>query len=616
MGVSGCGKSTVGSRLAELLGIAFLEGDDFHPESNRKKMSSGKSLNDLDRQPWLERLNIELRNHPSCVLSCSALKGSYRDLLTADLDSYCFVHLEGKFDLIYERMKNRSSHFMPASLLQSQFDVLERPTQAYHIDISHSIDDIIKIATSQITMNKSKIGLLGLGVMGKSLARNIADKGNRTSVYNLPFPGEEGVVNEFVGKFQELPFYGASDLQDFVDSLDRPRMIILMIKAGEAVDEMIGKLKPLLDENDMIVDAGNSFYKDTQRREAEMKSDGFHFVGMGVSGGEEGALYGPSIMPAGTAYAQKYLLPVLRDIAAKAEAEPCVQWVGPDGAGHFVKMIHNGIEYADMQLISELYEVCRKVFGLTNAEIADFFESFDSIHKGYLLEISTNILRKKEDNNYVLDTILDVAGHKGTGMWTSREALEMGIAVPTITAAMNQRIISSYKELRRTLGSSPKSNMDFTADWQQSLENGFLMARMQAHIEGFHLIQAASDKNGWNIDMASVSSLWRGGCIIRSAMLPVFMKSFSDGSSIEHLYRSKTIMSILQNSINHAVAVNSLAQENSISTPCFSAAIQYFMSVTTRDLPINMIQAQRDYFGAHTYRTNEDPDTPRHTIWS
>lgn len=616
MGVSGCGKSTVGSRLAELLGVAFLEGDDFHPESNKEKMSSGHSLNDLDRQPWLEKLNFELRNRPSCVLSCSALKESYRNLLTADLDSYCFLHLEGEFDLIHERMKSRSSHFMPASLLKSQFDALERPSQAYHIDISQSIDDIVKIATAQITMNKSKIGLLGLGVMGKSLARNIADKGNKTSVYNLPFPGEEEVVKDFVEKFEDLSFYGATDLGDFVNSLSKPRMIILMIKAGEAVDEMIGKLKPLLCENDMIVDAGNSFYKDTQRREAEMKAEGFHFVGMGVSGGEEGALNGPSIMPAGTAYAQKYLLPVLRDIAAKAKGEPCVQWVGPDGAGHFVKMIHNGIEYADMQLISELYEVCRKVFGLSNAEIADFFESFDSIHKGYLLEISIDILRKKEGNSYVLDTILDVAGHKGTGMWTSREALEMGIAVPTITAAMNQRIISSYKELRKTLGSSPKNNIDFTTDWQRSLENGFLMARMQAHIEGFHLIQAASDKNGWNVNMASVSSLWRGGCIIRSAMLPVFMSSFTEDTKLEHLYLSKTIMSILQNSIKHAVAVNSLAQENSVSTPCFSAAIQYFLSVTTNELPINMIQAQRDYFGAHTYRTNEDPGTPRHTIWN
>lgn len=464
-------------------------------------------------------------------------------------------------------------------------------------------------------MNKSKIGLLGLGVMGKSLARNIAGNSGNTSVYNIPFPGEENVVKDFVETFDELPFYGAENLEDFVLSIEQPRMILLMIKAGKPVDEMMDKLIPLLSANDMIIDAGNSFYKDTQRREAKMQNLGLHFVGMGVSGGEEGALKGPSIMPAGTAYAKKHLLPILQDIAAKADGEACTNWVGPDGAGHFVKMIHNGIEYADMQLISELYEICKKVFGLSNPEIANLLESFEDIHKGYLLEISIDILRKKENDAYVLDTILDIAGHKGTGMWTSREALEMGVAVPTITAAMNQRIISSYKALRSTLGSSPKDPIKLTDEWIEKLEKGFLFSRIQAHIEGFHLIYEASQKHQWNINMSSLASLWRGGCIIRSAMLPVFMKCFNENEGIKHLYESQLIISLMKYNVSRAIEISNLSQNHEIATPCFSASIQYFLSVSTVDLPIKMIQAQRDYFGAHTYRTISDPNKAKHTNW-
>ncbi len=464
-------------------------------------------------------------------------------------------------------------------------------------------------------MGKSKIGLLGLGVMGKSLARNIADKGNVTSVYNIPFPGEETVVRDFVSTFDDLPFYGAEDMEDFVQSIEPPRMIILMIKAGAPVDEMMDKLAPLLSENDMVVDAGNSFFKDTERRSKSYSEKGLHFVGMGVSGGEEGALKGPSIMPSGTAYAKSHLLPILQKMAAVAGGDPCVEWVGPGGAGHFVKMVHNGMEYADMQLISEVYDVCKTIFNLSNEEIANILEGFSAIHKGYLLEISIDILRKQEGDEYVLDTILDVAGHKGTGKWTSKEALDLGIAVPTMTAAMNQRIISSYKSLRSSLGSSPKNHIPFTTEWAEILNKGFLMARMQGHIEGFHLIQDASNDYNWNINMREVASLWRGGCIIRSAMLPVFMEAFDTHPGIQHLYHAPNIMNILEDGYDSARKINALAAEHGRSTPCFSAAIQYYLSVRSEKLPINMIQAQRDYFGAHTYRTIEDPDTPKHTDW-
>ncbi len=616
MGVSGCGKTTLAKRLAEHFEIPFLEGDDFHPIGNINKMKEGIPLTDTDRAPWLDKIHEKMKTHASCVVSCSALKKMYRDRLTESLNSCVFIHLHGSFDLIYNRINSRKEHYMPSSLLQSQFDALEIPENAIHVDVSLSKSEIFNATILKLKqMEKSTIGLLGLGVMGKSLARNIAGNSYTTSVYNIPFEGEEKVVENFVDSFQELPFYGAKDLADFVDSLATPRMILLMIKAGQPVDEMIDQLIPFLSENDMIIDAGNSFYKDTQRREEKMQNLGFHFVGMGVSGGEEGALKGPSIMPAGTAYAKNHLLPILQDISAKVEGEPCTNWVGPDGAGHFVKMIHNGIEYADMQLISELYEICRKVFRLPNSQIANLFESFEEIHRGYLLEISIDILRKKEDDEYVLNTILDVAGHKGTGMWTSREALELGIAVPTITAAMNQRIISSYKSLRNALGASPRVSITLTDDWIQTLEHGFIFSRIQAHIEGFHLIHAASKKNNWNINMSSLSALWRGGCIIRSSMLPLFMKCFDSNEGIEHLYQSEIIMNLMKFNSDHVISINTLAQQHGISAPCFAASIQYFLALTTRELPINMIQAQRDYFGAHTYRTISEPDVPKHTNW-
>jgi len=455
------------------------------------------------------------------------------------------------------------------------------------------------------------IGVLGLGVMGKSLARNFANKGVKVSVYNVPLKGEENVTNDFVQQYDEGGFYGANSLTDFVNSLSSPRQILLMIKSGQPVDEMMNQLIPILDKGDCIIDAGNSFFKDSQRRHEYAHHQGIHFVGMGVSGGEEGALKGPSIMPAGTQHSKESLLPLLEKIAAKKNGEPCVRWIGKGGAGHFVKMVHNGIEYADMQMITEIYAIYKWGLGYDNKQIANKFESFNkSIHNSYLVEITIDILRKKIDDSYVLDEILDVAGHKGTGMWTSREALELGVAVPSITAAMNQRIISSYKSIRKDFHQPIKST---SIDANISIEKALLAGRLNALAEGFHLMYIASKHYDWDLNMQDIAAVWRGGCIIRSEMLPLIMEAFEE--DISHLYYSSTFKNILDEAMNHLNLLIGTCTTTGIPLPSLNAASEYYKSMTCNNLSINLIQAQRDYFGAHTYRTIDNPELPKHTQW-
>ncbi len=470
-----------------------------------------------------------------------------------------------------------------------------------------------------------EIGVLGLGVMGKSLARNFASRGIRVSVFNMPLPGEENTTKQFVEEYGTDSFYGARDLKDFVESLKKQRLILLMIKSGDPVDEMIEALLPFLEPGDSIIDAGNSFYKDTQRRSAYLSSKDIHFVGMGVSGGEEGALIGPSIMPAGTDLSKERLLPLLEKIAAVVYHEPCVHWIGTDGAGHFVKMVHNGIEYGDMQLLSEAYGICRFAAGMENAAIADLFEeNLTNFHESYLLSITIDILRKKEKDDYVLDNILDVAGHKGTGMWTSREALEMGVAVPTITAAMNQRIISSYKHIRNQFSEKMfrLNNVIQPEILQKVLAPALLAARLAAHAEGFHLMQVASDRYQWNLNLEEIAKIWRGGCIIKSSMLPIIAKAYYDASEseeverLEHLFLDETYQMLVNNNIVALSGLlSSIKMGSDLATPCLSAAHDYVRSLGSKKLPINMIQAQRDYFGAHTYRTIDKPEIAVHTNW-
>lgn len=488
-----------------------------------------------------------------------------------------------------------------------------------------------------ILKEKATIGVLGLGVMGKSLARNFASRNIKTAVYNMPLKGEENITKNFVKAFPYSNFLLGENLTAFISKLETPRIILLMIKAGEPVDEMIEKLTPILEKGDMIIDAGNSFYKDSIRRFNHLKNEDLEFVGMGVSGGEEGALKGPAIMPAGSDTAKEKLLPILQKIAAVADEQPCVQWVGQDGAGHFVKMVHNGIEYADMQLLTEIYAIGKHILKYSNDEIADFLEHWkDSAHDSYLLDITIDILRFKEDGNSLLEEILDVAGHKGTGLWTVKMALDLGVPIPTISAAMNERILSGKKKLREVLSPleslSPnplkgesvlasasedkeKPDSPFRGLGGNSLQTTFLFARLIALAEGFDLIKTAAQNYNWKIDMAAVAQLWRGGCIIRSDMLKMVIEAFEKEPNAPHLFATKIFGDFLKN--NEAIAFNDFSEivKCNVPTPALSAAFNYYKSLKTNYLSINLIQAQRDYFGAHTYRKTKERDKIFHTKW-
>lgn len=620
MGVSGSGKTTIGRRLARELACPFIEGDDFHPPKNIEKMKSGQPLDDDDRAPWLDRLYHECLSHSSCVLACSALKESYRRALMQEGGINKVIFLSGDFDKIHQRMSTRDGHFMPTELLQSQFDTLEEPEEAirieHHDDIDQVINDILSIL-SEIHMKRkaSDIGLLGLGVMGKSLSLNLSGKGFRLSVYNLPLEGQQNVVDNFCRSHPEGNFFGAVNPEDFVKSIARPRKIILMIKSGQPVDDMIELLSPHIDHDDMIIDAGNSFYKDTVRRAKAAREKGFYFIGTGVSGGEEGALKGPSIMPSGPAFVKTQLAEIFERISAKADGQACTYWFDGDGSGHFIKMVHNGIEYADMQLLSEAYAIARNLGGFTNDETADLFSSWkQSAHNSFLIDISIDILRKRDTNNqHILDQILDVAGHKGTGLWTSREALELGVAVPTISAAMNQRIISAESQIRKSFDSAATPISEaFTS---QILVDGLLLARYIALAEGFHLIQRAAGHYGWEIELAMIAQVWRGGCIIRSDMLPFVMQALGESTNHLHLFESQTYQQLIEYYSEALQTLVSICVQDGLPAPALSAAANYLSSMRSPELPINLIQAQRDYFGAHTYRLKEQPDIPQHTNW-
>ncbi len=453
MGVSGVGKSTIGIMLANEMNIPFFDGDDYHSKKNVDKMSSGKALNDDDRHGWLVTLNelakTQLKKN-SCVIVCSALKKKYRELLSDGIENQTkWVHLSGTFETIYNRMNARKNHFMPSDLLKSQFDTLEIPVNAISVDVKLTPEEIIKQIKEEL-MDKSEFGLLGLGVMGKSLCRNLANNGFKISMFNRHVNGvEENVALNFRNEHKELslalPF---DDLKEFVNSIQKPRKIMLMVNAGKTVDIVIDDLLPHLSDGDIIIDGGNSNYNKTKERFEYLQSKKIHFIGTGVSGGEEGALKGPSIMPSGNKDAYNLVKPFLEKIAAKDDNDlPCCTYIGPEGSGHFVKMVHNGIEYAEMQLLAEVFGILSST-GKNPDEIADVLESWKSTASSYLLEITVDILRKKEGNDWLVNKILDKAGNKGTGNWTTIATAELGAPSTMIASALFARYTSFLKEDR------------------------------------------------------------------------------------------------------------------------------------------------------------------------
>lgn len=463
-------------------------------------------------------------------------------------------------------------------------------------------------------MSKSSFGLIGLGVMGKSLALNILRNNFSLSVYNRKTEEEAHLLTDFLSEnsHQDLVI-GFSDLKDFVRSLESPRRILLMVSAGSAVDHVIDNLLEYLEKDDIIIDGGNSHYQDTERRINRVKKEGIHYLGCGISGGEEGALKGPSIMPGGSKQAYGKVSEVLESIAARdVNNLPCCSFVGPGGAGNFVKTIHNGIEYAEMQLIAECYDVMRQT--KSNEEIADIFESWNkSDLSSYLLGITVQILRKKEEDQYLVDLILDKAANKGTGSWSSQISLGNGMPTTMMTDAVFARYISSFKEMRSAISkivSRKSSNKDFE---ESIIEETYRFARLINHQQGFSLINELSKTNGWDIDLSTIARVWTNGCIIRSALMEDLIQVFKKTGN---MLDSKEIIEQLSQSEEAVSLYLKNAVETKIPSPVISSAYQYWLGMSTGCLPANLIQAQRDFFGAHTYeRIDSKHGDSFHTNW-
>ncbi len=472
-------------------------------------------------------------------------------------------------------------------------------------------------------MAQAQFGMIGLGVMGENLALNIEEHGFPVAVWNL----EPEKVDEFVTKNRDKKVTGTKTFADFTKALQRPRRIMMMIKAGSPVDQTIDKISPYLEEGDVIIDGGNSWFKDTQERTKRLESKRLHFVGSGVSGGEEGARYGPSLMPGGSEQSWRAIQPVFEAIAAKSDSGPCVTHVGPDGAGHFVKMVHNGIEYGDMQLIAEAYELLRKGIGASASELADIFDQWNrGPLESFLIEITARIFRVKdrESGGPLVEKVLDKAGQKGTGKWTAQVALDLAVAIPTIAAAIDARVLSSMKDERmqawKILGATPLAlttkidRKQFIADVQEAL----YASKICSYAQGMALIQAGSAEWKWNIDMREMARIWKAGCIIRAKFLDSIMRAYEEKPDLPNLLLAKEFSARVKQSEGAWRRAVSFAQSSGMAVPAMSASLAYFDAYRSAELPQNLTQAQRVYFGAHTYQRNDKGgDAPFvHTDWA
>ncbi|KAF1038453.1 MAG: 6-phosphogluconate dehydrogenase, decarboxylating [Burkholderia lata] len=470
-------------------------------------------------------------------------------------------------------------------------------------------------------MGKQAIGVIGLAVMGRNLALNIESRGYAVSVYNRSREKTDELIAEFPGR-NLVPTY---TLEEFVASLETPRRILMMVKAGEATDATIASLKPLLEKGDVLIDGGNTHFTDTIRRNQELAQSGLHFIGTGVSGGEEGALKGPSIMPGGQRDAYDLVEPILKQIAAKApsDGEPCVAYMGPDGAGHYVKMVHNGIEYGDMQLIAESYAVLKDVAGLTNDELGAVYTEWNQGElDSYLMEITSKIFGKKDEETgkHLVDVILDRAAQKGTGKWTSQNALDLGVPLPLITESVFARVLSSLKTERvaasKVLSGPAAAPFDGDrAAFVEAVRRALYLSKVISYAQGFAQLRTASEEYGWNLDLGTIAKIFRAGCIIRARFLQKITDAYAKDPALANLLLDpyfKDIAANYQASLRDVVVA---AVKAGVPVPAFASAVAYFDSYRSERLPANLVQAQRDFFGAHTFERTDKPGS-FHANWS
>ncbi|MEV3929912.1 NADP-dependent phosphogluconate dehydrogenase [Streptomyces sp. NPDC049944] len=466
----------------------------------------------------------------------------------------------------------------------------------------------------------AQIGVTGLAVMGRNLARNFARNGYTVALHNRTAARTHELVEEFG---DEGDFIATESAEDFVAALERPRRLVVMVKAGDATDAVIAEFAPLLESGDMIIDGGNAHFADTRRREHELREQGIHFVGTGVSGGEEGALNGPSIMPGGSTESYSSLGPMLEKISAKAkDGAPCVTHIGPDGAGHFVKMVHNGVEYADMQLIAEAYQLLRDVAGYSAAQIADVFRTWNTGRlDSYLIEITAEVLSQVDaaTGKPFVDVVLDQAEQKGTGRWTVQIALDLGVPVSGIAEAVFARSVSGHADLRKAsrhlAGPTARAlGTDEAAAFADQVEQALYASKIVSYTQGFHEITAGSEEYGWDIDLGRIASIWRGGCIIRAAFLDRITSAYEAQPQLPSLLADKSFAEEIAAAQDDWRAVIATAVAQGVPTPAFAATLAYYDSLRAERLPAALTQGQRDYFGAHTYKRT-DRDGTFHTLW-
>jgi len=469
-------------------------------------------------------------------------------------------------------------------------------------------------------MSKQAIGVVGLAVMGRNLALNIESRGHAVSVFNRT----REKTDELIAEFPDRKLVPAYTLDAFVESLEKPRRILLMVKAGEATDATIAALKPLLEKGDILIDGGNTHFTDTIRRNQELANAGLHFIGTGVSGGEEGALKGPSIMPGGPRDAYDLVAPILTEIAAKApDGAPCVAYMGPDGAGHFVKMVHNGIEYGDMQLIAESYAVLKAVLGLSNEELGKVYTEWNQGElDSYLIEITSKIFGKKDEETGkdLVDIILDRAAQKGTGKWTSQNALDLGVPLPLITESVFARVLSSLKTQRVAAskvlaGPAAKPFAGDRAAFVEAVRRALYLSKVISYAQGFAQLRAASDEYKWDLPYGTVAKIFRAGCIIRARFLQKIMDAYANDPRLANLLLDPYFRDVAANYQTALREVVIQAVSAGVPVPAFSSAVAYFDGYRSDRLPANLVQAQRDFFGAHTFERIDKPGS-FHADWA
>lgn len=461
-------------------------------------------------------------------------------------------------------------------------------------------------------MKKAQFGVIGMAVMGKNLALNIERQGYDVAIYDW----DNSYTKKVMADHSDKNFIPSFEMEDFVKSIQKPRRILMMVKAGAPTDSTIQNVLPYLEKGDVLIDGGNTFFKDTMRRNKELENSGINFIGMGTSGGQKGALNGPSLMPGGQKEAYDLVAPILKQIAAKApeDGEPCVTYVGPNGAGHYVKMVHNGIEYGDMELIAESYDLMKRILKMSNAEIAEVFNNWRSTElSSYLIDITAEILTKKDDldtGKDIIDVILDRAGNKGTGKWSSQSALDLGMPQTLITEAVYARYISAMKDERVEASKVlPAPDVEIgELDKKEIIEQirkALYFSKIMSYAQGFEQIKVASDNYDWNIDLGELAKIWRAGCIIRAQFLQKITDAYQKDPKLNNLLLDDYFKEIVMNYQEDVRNIVALAVKTGIPCPCFTAAVTYYDQYRSQTLPANLIQAQRDYFGAHTYERTD-----------